>query len=198
MTTYDPEAWNRCPEAYGGEGGWDEPYRHNLVAWILEAKPTSLLDIGCLDGALIRHLRACGFAGDYLGVDITAAFVERARRLSPEEEFTLGDARALDGRQRGKMVVLANVIMHLDRPWEVLACACRPPARAVFVSTYAAIPACEEPGHGFLNHWFSPDEVVDHVPPGWEVRREVLLHPSWSGDQTKYIYQMELRPERVA
>jgi SAM-dependent methyltransferase len=41
----------------------------------------SVLDIGCGNGTLARHLAAQGFEGNYLGIDLSAGLLEDARRL---------------------------------------------------------------------------------------------------------------------
>lgn len=193
MSAYDPTAWERNPAAFGGEGGWAEPYRANLVAWVLAAAPSSVLDLGCLDGALGRELRRHRYTGAYRGVDVTPAFIDRARRLSPHDVFCVADVRTPVIGLTGDVVVLANVIMHLDRPWDALAAACEHAVDRVVVSTYSADPALDEPSHGFLNHWFTPTEVKAHVPAGWTVAREALIRPTWTADPRKGIFQLEAR-----
>lgn len=44
-------------------------------------KNAAVLDIGCGNGTLARHLVAQGFSGNYLGVDLSAGLIEDARRL---------------------------------------------------------------------------------------------------------------------
>ena len=193
---YSAEAWGLKPEAYVGDVDWGEPYRANLTGWILAAAPGSVLDVGCLDGRLIRRLRGLGYGGSYLGIDITPAFIDVARLRSPGEAFEVGDARSLRSGLRSDVVVLANVIMHLDDPWAAMREACAAATQRVLVSTYAHYGKVdvEEPGAGFLNHWFARGEVLAHVPRGWRFVRESLFRPTWAQEEWKRVMQVELKP----
>ena len=55
----------------------------------LSAK-SRVLDFGCGTGALAQYLRAQGYEGEYLGVDIVPAMVTRAQQDNPREQFICG------------------------------------------------------------------------------------------------------------
>lgn len=45
----------------------------------------SMLDIGCGCGCLLAYLRARGFSGEYLGIDLVPGFIDQARtRFAPD------------------------------------------------------------------------------------------------------------------
>ena len=44
-------------------------------------KNAAVLDVGCGNGTLARHLAAQGFSGNYLGVDLSEGLIEDAQRL---------------------------------------------------------------------------------------------------------------------
>lgn len=55
----------------------------------------SVLDVGCGLGDFAPFLRARGFTGQYLGVDVLPEMLESARKRHPAEAFRDGDIRAL-------------------------------------------------------------------------------------------------------
>ena len=54
----------------------------------------SILDVGCGVGDLYGHLQASGVACEYLGVDLSAAMIERARQKYPGARFAVADPLA--------------------------------------------------------------------------------------------------------
>src|SRR5215210_6688851 len=87
--------------------------RHALVREHVRPRDGArVLDLGCGPGELVPHL---GNAR-YVGVDASAAYIERARRVHGDRaEFRLGDATELDDDLRGFDLVLAfGLIHHLD------------------------------------------------------------------------------------
>jgi SAM-dependent methyltransferase len=58
----------------------------------------SVLDVGCGYGALLDHLRRSGWAGDYVGFDLSNDMVAAARRLHPHDSFvtTMPPERSAD------------------------------------------------------------------------------------------------------
>lgn len=84
--------------------GWAQSYDDDLAAWSYQAPtavaetvatrhPTagSALDVGCGTGLVGRALRARGFAGRILGLDISQASLEIARRSGAYESLGLAD-----------------------------------------------------------------------------------------------------------
>jgi SAM-dependent methyltransferase len=99
------EAWSRL---VGGEQGRRTLVREYVRPWA----GARVLDLGCGPGALVAHL------GDvkYLGIDLSAEYVEKARRsFGGRAEFRVGDATSLDSDLSGFDLVLAfGLIHHLD------------------------------------------------------------------------------------
>jgi SAM-dependent methyltransferase len=99
------EVWSRL---VGGKRGRATLVREHVRPW----QGARILDVGCGPGELVPHL------GDvhYVGVDLSAAYVERARKLYGDRaEFRVGDATKLDPDLRGFDLVLAfGLVHHLD------------------------------------------------------------------------------------
>jgi 2-polyprenyl-3-methyl-5-hydroxy-6-metoxy-1,4-benzoquinol methylase len=70
------------------------------VIRILETLPAeaSVLDLGCGNGTLARHLRQIGHRGDYEGLDSSEALISIARTQSdhPQSSFVLADLSETD------------------------------------------------------------------------------------------------------
>lgn len=56
----------------------------------LEPGVESICELGCGYGAYLEHLRRAGFAGRYVGVDITPAMIGAALAQFPDDRFELG------------------------------------------------------------------------------------------------------------
>ena len=74
----------------------------------------SVLDLGCGNGMLLQYLRQ---DVAYLGLDISEARVERARRLWPAHEFRAGDVGTLAheaASHRFHLIVASGLLHHLS------------------------------------------------------------------------------------
>jgi ubiquinone/menaquinone biosynthesis C-methylase UbiE len=95
---------------------------------IARPSPTSVLDIGCGTGVVLRRLaRHSSFKGDLHGVDQCPPFIDAALRLAAEEghaeriSFRVGDAHPLDFPSESLDRVIAHtVISHVSEPSKVL------------------------------------------------------------------------------
>jgi SAM-dependent methyltransferase len=99
------ELWSRV---VGGERG-----RRTVVRDYVRPRPGArLLDLGCGPGELVSFLGAV----QYVGVDVSDAYVARARKaFGNRAQFRVGDATHLDRDLRDFDVVLAfGVIHHFD------------------------------------------------------------------------------------
>jgi SAM-dependent methyltransferase len=73
----------------------DKPFDRQLLDEIAAGAAGGLIcDLGCGPGHVARYLHERG--ADAIGVDLSPAMIERARRLTPEVRFEVGDMRALD------------------------------------------------------------------------------------------------------
>jgi ubiquinone/menaquinone biosynthesis C-methylase UbiE len=71
-------------------------------------------DMGCGPGHVARYLHERGV--EVCGVDLSSAMVERARRLTPEIEFSQGDMTALDAPDKAWAGITAFYsIIHIPR-----------------------------------------------------------------------------------
>jgi SAM-dependent methyltransferase len=84
-------------------------------------RPSSILDLGCGEGFVAQELarRLPGVA--YVGFDVSAEAVLRARQLNPELEFHQADVLGpLPGPERADVVLCIEVLEHLASPERAL------------------------------------------------------------------------------
>jgi len=99
---------------------------HREVARLVDGvNPTTILELGCGEGYVLDFLSRAGVGADLTGVDLSAQAVEQARqRLGDRAEILQGDvADAVDGAARYGMVMILEVLEHLENPAAVLATA---------------------------------------------------------------------------
>jgi SAM-dependent methyltransferase len=83
--------------------------------------PSSVLEVGCGDGALLCELRARGFGGRVAGVEITHAAVEIARRRAQIDSVERYDGAHLPARDgEYELGVLSHVLEHVRDPVALL------------------------------------------------------------------------------
>jgi SAM-dependent methyltransferase len=64
---------------------------------VLDPGTESVCELGCGYGAYLDHLRAAGYRGTYVGVDLAPAMIGAATALHPKDRFEIGSApRAAD------------------------------------------------------------------------------------------------------
>jgi len=95
----------------------NKPFDRNLLAGFAELTPqgSQVCDLGCGPGHVTRFLSQLGV--DVLGVDISPAMVQVARRLNPGLTFQQGDMLDLqfpEGRFAG--IAAFYSLIHIDRP----------------------------------------------------------------------------------
>ena len=71
----------------------DKPFDRQLLDEMAQ-RPGVVCDLGCGPGHVARYLFERG--ANVVGVDLSPAMIERARALTPEVRFEVGDMRALD------------------------------------------------------------------------------------------------------
>lgn len=169
-TLYDPEAWERLGDEFTNnyeQGMLD--YRRNIIDTIMERKGSygnSLLELACADGWFIQQLRKRHYGGMYLGVDITPSLIVRATERCPHEVFTVGDARSLYLSVQHEFVLCAGLLMHVDRPVDVIAECCRLSSKYVMLSTYGThgTPmSLYDKENSFLNYYYTQRFIADSV-----------------------------------
>ncbi len=166
--SYNAHAWQQVNKTFNnnwGAHGEQRPFRQNILQWVKEFDPESMLEIGCYRGHYLELLRKDGWEGEYTGVDITPAFIEECKKKFPDENFQLGDARQLPFADNSFDVVMCTgVLMHLDRPWQALAEAERVATNKVIISTYGSSDKTfRTDGAGFLNTWFGRKDMENHI-----------------------------------
>jgi SAM-dependent methyltransferase len=96
----------------------------NIVALCTGERISSVLEIGCGDGAVIAELARREFATSYLGVDISPSGIEAAKhRGIPHAEFAVRDVADVSGTFG--LAVLSHVIEHVENPRTLLRHAAR-------------------------------------------------------------------------
>ncbi|HSX11298.1 MAG TPA: class I SAM-dependent methyltransferase [Chlamydiales bacterium] len=95
------KSWDSSEQWYSSCVGEKGHYYHQAVVLpnalrLLGAKG-SLLDLGCGQGVLARQLPA---DIDYCGVDFSKALVEKAKKMSPNRNFIVGNASAEIGVEK--------------------------------------------------------------------------------------------------
>ncbi len=84
--------------------------------------PTSTLEVGCGDGALLCELRGRGFGGRLEGVEITQAAVEIARERPEIDRVELYDGVHLPADEgEFELGILSHVLEHVPDPPGLLA-----------------------------------------------------------------------------
>jgi 2-polyprenyl-3-methyl-5-hydroxy-6-metoxy-1,4-benzoquinol methylase len=135
-----------------------------LREWGLFGKEVSLLDIGCGTGVYANVTR-----GAYLGIDNNASYIAyaQAQRRGANRAFRCMDAAELDAGAEFDVVLMADVLHHLDRK----AC-CELLSRTASLALHRIV--CFEPVTdqlSWLGHWFIRHDRGRHVRPRVELHR---------------------------
>jgi len=110
------------------EGGWNDStrygpacrHRRRIVAGLIRRVPHArLLDLGCGDGSLIAELSR-RIKADLTGADISGPAIEIARRNVPGATFLQLDLNAPSLPGRYDVVVLSEVLEHIEDDEAVL------------------------------------------------------------------------------
>jgi SAM-dependent methyltransferase len=84
--------------------------------------PTSTLEVGCGDGAVLSALHARGFGGRLAGVEITEAAVAIARARPEIESVESYDGQHLAAADHSyDLGIISHVLEHVEQPAELLA-----------------------------------------------------------------------------
>jgi len=93
----------------------------SLDYFVEKAKPGRILDIGCGEGYVIKHLRERN--GDILieGIDNSTEVLDKARELNPGVNFIHGSIYSIPKVDNSFDLVLASeVLEHLDEPEQAI------------------------------------------------------------------------------
>ncbi len=192
---YNPVAWEDRPlDEHYERLGW-APNRLNMIDWITSIAPSSMLDVGCLDGGNIQRLRQLGFRGAYLGIDITRSFNAKAQRRVPGERFQTGDVRAMDfGNDAFDLVLVSDVLLHLPDLAPPMQECFRVASNHLLLSIYGSRTETFSRHGAFLNTSYSRRDVERVVPGGWQVDEFVEFpHPEHGPAHDTAIFQWRIR-----
>lgn len=76
---------------------------------IADLGSASVLDVGCGTGRLFELLRAQGYRGDYLGIDLAPSAIKLARQRFPDARFEVRDVLAESLPQRFDYAMLSGI-----------------------------------------------------------------------------------------
>jgi 2-polyprenyl-3-methyl-5-hydroxy-6-metoxy-1,4-benzoquinol methylase len=137
----------------------------------------ALLDVGCGSGRLLELTSRIGVAR-YLGTDLSAQAIERARQLQlPNADFTIGSAESFSTEERFDAIVFNEVAYYLKSPGDVLLRYHQylRPGGILIVSMFDSLPASL--AWRTLSRTFDSIEstrVVNGKKRAWDIR---LLRP---------------------
>ncbi|MYC08408.1 MAG: class I SAM-dependent methyltransferase [Chloroflexi bacterium] len=162
-----------------------------LDRWMLDAlgdvRGETVIDIGCGEGRFSRLLSKLG--ATVTGVDLTEPFIERARSLSNEETYLLGNAETLKGIESNTYNIAVSYIVLVDlldyrgainAAYRVL----RPGGRLVVCNIHP-MRSCVEGGwikQGDTKLFYPVDNYTDEGPRtfNWFGRKIVNMHRTLS------------------
>lgn len=114
--------WSRrgYVESFPSEPTWTDDGEQAALSWVLDANPVpSVLDLGVGAGRTAGLLAER--ASTYVGLDYSAAMVERARAAYPRADIRIGDARDLHAFADGSVDLVTfsfngiDAVSHADR-----------------------------------------------------------------------------------
>lgn len=191
---YDPGAWEALPlsakEEYLYHHEW-YAYRRNIATWTLELAPTSILDVGCGPGHLLKYLRSLKYMGSYLGIDLTPTFINFAKKHHEEKNFELGDVRDLRNYKSGfDLVICSHVLDHMleiARPcYELFHTARKFLILSVLGSTGEPSIMVD---HTLFNRTFTLQQIMLLAPAHFHLRAFKKFSPEWDKSGRDLIFQ---------
>ena len=96
-------------------------FHDEVVRLVTTTRATSVLEIGCGEGFVLEALLAGGVDAELRGVDLDARAIRDARsRLPAQVELDVADARDLALDRPPDLVMMLEVLEHLDDPAQML------------------------------------------------------------------------------
>ena len=107
------DRWSRSYEESWRQGFYfDRVHAGVLDAVRQQPGPSSVLDIGCGTGRLLRKIRVCWPDAKVTGVDPAEGMIQKARQLMPEATFIVGPAEHLAFPDSSFDLVVSTVSFH--------------------------------------------------------------------------------------
>lgn len=149
----------------------------------MAAPGSAILDLGCNDGRIARHLLANGFAGRVLAVDREDLIPDKPSNLT----FLQADVENIDLRtfQQVDVVLALNILHHLVPRSRELARETIQAARDISKSVVVDMGSFSERGpwkwrHAYEQFWSDDNEMFDYLFES-APRRSLLQYPAMSG-----------------
>ncbi len=96
-------------------------FTRTLVRVVRELAPRTIFDVGCGEGYMLAALADAGIRAELSGMDMSASAIDAARqRLGSRARVDVGDARELRGRGKFDVVMMLEVLEHMDDPAPML------------------------------------------------------------------------------
>jgi 2-polyprenyl-3-methyl-5-hydroxy-6-metoxy-1,4-benzoquinol methylase len=97
-------------------------FKSEAIRLIRSVDPSSILEVGCGEGYMLDAIAAANLGIELHGVDISAAAIDEARsRLGGRAKLEVRDARELaDGATRYDLVMMLEVLEHIENPAQML------------------------------------------------------------------------------
>jgi ubiquinone/menaquinone biosynthesis C-methylase UbiE len=96
---YDTEHFNRRSSTYENslhQRLWFDRFQRRLLKMVEKGyAPSTVLDVGCGTGRLLRKAKARWPQAQFIGVDPALGMIENARRLMPQAQFYVSQAESL-------------------------------------------------------------------------------------------------------
>lgn len=97
-----------------------DAFHRQVIAYIREVDPASILEVGCGEGFVLAEIQRTGIDADLVGIDLSTDAITAAReRVNPPAELHVGDARDVVRSFTGPspdLVMMLEVLEHLDEP----------------------------------------------------------------------------------
>jgi 2-polyprenyl-3-methyl-5-hydroxy-6-metoxy-1,4-benzoquinol methylase len=151
-------------------------FRVRVICDILrDARPRSVIDLGCGDGALLNEIRKTLPDAAVAGVDLSPSQIEANRASTPDVAWYARDIERdpLDVGSRFEALTCSEVVEHLAEPVRFLHAARQLAAdRALLVvSTQSGRVGVTERRVGHLRHFTAHEMSALLVEAGWEPLR---------------------------
>lgn len=144
---------------------------------------SSILDVGCGGGFLLRYLNQSDYSGSYLGVDCSNVSLEEARKRFPCRDFRKADIEALPFADNAFDLVYArDVLIHTPDPNRALQELYRV-ARHVLVRVRTANISTrfttKYQRWAFVHHFFPVEELVTVLQECVPRPHRIQHHSDW-------------------